>query len=80
MINHPSRKRYSATVIAPGRDNNVLVERGSLEDAVAGAVKFGARYDDNAIEALEQGRQIDDLVCLQCGKHPDEYVRIERVS
>lgn len=29
----------------------------SLEDALAAAIQAGAVYDDNAIEALEQGRK-----------------------
>lgn len=78
MTNHPNRRRWSAIRVAPGLDNEALAKRVSLEDAVAAAVRFGARYDDNAIEALEQGRSASGHACLQYGQHPDEYVRIER--
>lgn len=69
---------YSAIRIAPGFIDEILLENASLEDAVAAAVRFGARYDDNRIEALEQGRR--EFAVLKYGDHPDEYVRIECVG
>jgi hypothetical protein len=67
--------KFTATIIAPGLDDRELVSNASLKDAVAAAVRFGARYDDNAVEALKQGRW--PHAALRYGKHPDEYVWIE---
>ena len=66
------------TYSKPGRDNRIIGEFDSLEDACAAAVQAGGKYDDNKTERFEQRRSKD--MCWSVESNSGHGIWFERAE